>query len=188
MAQRLIVGIAGGSASGKSSLARRVGELLHPNAEIISLDDYFLHDRSRGPFTPPDAEDKRHFDLNHPDAIDWPAVWRTIEVSAAQYLLIEGNFALASAELRQRLSLRVFVQVPDDIRLGRKITRNFLERGTSPAESFQNYLNSGKPGHDSHVAPTVCHADLILNGEKAVAENAERLVKVVVERSKGREV
>lgn len=170
-----IIGIGGGAASGKSTLARAIHAQC-PESELLALDDYFLTDRTGGPWTEPNSKGQRFFDLNNPAALDLPLVLAQIGAVQAKLLFIEGHHALYFPELRARMDLKVFVHMDDDLRLGRKIVRNFQERGTAPAITFRNYLNSGRPGHEQFIAPTAGHADLILSGLKATAENVEAIL------------
>lgn len=170
-----IIGIGGGAASGKSTLARALCAQ-RPESEFLALDDYFLMDCTGGPWTEPDGEGRRFFDLNNPAALDLPRVLARIGAVQAKLLVIEGHHALSFPELRARMELKVFVHLDDDLRLGRKIVRNFQERGTDPVITFRNYLNSGRPGHARFIAPTADDADLILSGLKATGENVAAIL------------
>ncbi|MFC3832465.1 MULTISPECIES: uridine kinase family protein [Deinococcus] len=179
-----VIAIAGGSASGKSTLTRRLRDLLGPGASVVALDEFFRTDRTHGPFVVSPVDGGRHFDLNHPDAFDVPAILARIDELSrdgqrVQFILIDGAFALAFDDLTERLHLKVFVWLDDDLRLGRKIARNFAERGTNPAITFQNYVNSGRPGHDLHVARTMSKADVILHGNNSPDDNA-RIVSTLI--------
>lgn len=174
-----IVGIGGGSAAGKTTLARRV-TARQPGAAVLSLDDYFRTDREAGPFTAPDAAGVRHFDLNHPDAVAWSRVHAALENHrrcGTALLIVEGTFALVSPDLRGRMTLRVFLAAPEGLRLERKAARNLAERGVPPEVTRRNHALSAGPGFRQFVAGSAAHADLILNGEEDPDGNARILLE-----------
>lgn len=174
-----VVGIGGGSAAGKTTLARRV-TARQPGAAVLSLDDYFRTDREPGPFTAPDAAGVRYFDLNHPDAVDWSRVHAALEDHrrcGTVLLIVEGTFALVSPDLRSRMTLRVFLAAPEGLRLERKAARNLAERGVPPEVTRRNHALSARPGFRQFVAGSAAHADLILNGEEDPDGNARILLE-----------
>jgi len=106
----------------------------------------------------------------------------------AQILIVEGLFALAHRELRERMGLRLFVDYPDDLRLARKITRNFTLREVHPQVTLTNYLNSGRPGHTKYVEETSKHADFIIKGEVLERDEHDRILHLIAAAVSGTQV
>ena len=177
----LIVGIAGGSAAGKSVLARRLIEALGAEQAVIISQDSYYHDRSH---LDPDQRTKCNFD--HPDAIDFgllaahlSALGKGHSIHVPHYdfithcrtttacllrprpvVLLEGVLILASALIRERLDLTFFLDVPADVRLIRRLRRDVAERGRSPEAVMEQYLTTVRPMHDKFVEPSKRYADL----------------------------
>jgi uridine kinase len=181
-APSLLIGIAGGSASGKSSLAHRLAhDLGSQHCAVIAHDRYY---RDHPGLT---AAERQQLDYDHPGAIETPLLLRhlralragrAIEVPHYDYarhcrtpettplqhapvIIIEGLFVLADARLRRVLDLKIFVHTPDDLRLLRRIKRDTTERGQPLAEVLERYETRVRPGHVRHVAPSRRHADLV---------------------------
>ena len=175
-----IIGVAGGSASGKTTLAKATAEASQYPVKILSMDDFFLKDQSRGPFTLSPSDGLQHFDRNHPDAFDIERLIHTIcEVRQAYsedgVLLVEGVFALYFEQLVSMMDLRVYVDLAADQRITRKIERNFLERGQAPQITIRNYNENGRAGHYQYVEATKERADIVFLGDRPL----ERSVKVL---------
>ena len=178
----LVIGIAGGSASGKSSLSHRLAHGLGPHhCAVIAHDRYY---RDHPNLT---AAERQQLDYDHPGAIetalllrhlralragqaiqlphyDYARHCRTTEATPLQHapvIIIEGLFVLADPHLRRVLDLKIFVHTPDDLRLLRRIKRDTTERGQPLAEVLERYENRVRPGHIRHVAPSRRHADLV---------------------------
>ncbi len=178
----LVVGIAGGSASGKSSLASHLAETLGPAHCAVLAQDRYYRDHPR--LSPTES---CQLDYDHPNAIESALLLnhlqllrqgREVEVPNYDYathrraphvtrlkptpiLIIEGLFVLADARLRRALDLKIFVHTASDLRLLRRIKRDTTERGQSLAEVLERYETRVRPGHERHVAPSRRHADLI---------------------------
>lgn len=197
----LVVAIAGGTASGKSTLADAVAAALGPVAVSISHDRYYK--------TVPDHirhHPRRVFlhNYDHPDALDSAllaenlkelragrsvriprydyatstAVPADIPVEPRPIILVDGILILAEACLRPLFDLSVFVEAPDDVRLLRRIRRDTTVRGQTLDYVLDQYETSVKPMHDQFVAPSVTHAHLVLNGTRPV----DGLVKATLDR------
>ena len=182
----LVVGIAGGTASGKSRLAAQLaGELGAERCVILSYDCYY-----RGhPTLTAAARRKIDFDcpaafetslllkqvrslrrgnevaMPHYDFARYRRARKTTLVPPASVVVIEGLFVLADAKLRRVLDLKIFVHTPADLRLIRRIQRDTTERGYSVAEVISRYASAARPGHERYVEPSRRHADLIWNQE-----------------------
>ncbi|CAG7632121.1 uridine kinase family protein [Actinacidiphila bryophytorum] len=164
-----VLAVAGGTASGKSTLAEALA-LHHPETVgLIHLDDFYVpaHDPQRGVRTL-SATGAETLDWNHPGSIDGTAVTAAIDAAAGsgrhRLVVVEGLFALTLPAVAARASWRVYVDTPDDIRLARKILRKIEVQRQDPALSLRNYLLSGRERHAAHVAPSRSLADLVVDG------------------------
>ncbi|HZQ99721.1 MAG TPA: uridine kinase [Chloroflexota bacterium] len=180
----ILVAIAGGSTSGKSTLTRRLlGELADRSCAEICLDRYF---RNWAALRADEADRLRT--ANRPDAVLWrafhdhlrrllggemvqlPAVGtagaargeKSWCVGPRDVLIVEGLFALWDDELRRTADLRVFVDTPDDERVLRRITRDVVERGGTIERSVAWYRRDVAPGYHRFTEPTRWHADLVV--------------------------
>src|SRR4051794_3385795 len=164
-----VLAVAGGTASGKSTLAEALA-LHHPDTVgLIHLDDFYVpaHDPLRGVRTL-SATGAETLDWNHPGSIDETAVTAAIDAAAGsgrhRLVVVEGLFALTLPAVAARASWRVYVDTPDDIRLARKILRKIEVQRQDPRVSLLNYLASGRERHAAHVAPSRSLADLVVDG------------------------
>lgn len=174
----LLVGIAGGTASGKSTLAGRlVDALADLRVCVVHMDRYFLREKPhmRAPITGQDYEDH-----NHPASFDLQGLLRDVDAALAaceaDVILVEGLLTLQHAPLRERLDLGVFVDCPADERIVRRLRRN-MARGLAFDDIAAFYLDSVRFRHDEFVEPSRWHADIVLNG----AYPSERGLGVLVE-------
>lgn len=160
-----VLAVAGGTASGKSTLAEALA-LHHPETVgLIHLDDFY--DSLRGARTR-SATGVETLDWNHPDSIDEAAVTAAVDAMARagryRLVVVEGLFALTLPSVVDRATWRVYVDTPDDIRLARKILRKIEIQRQDPRISLLNYLASGRERHSTHVAPSRERAHLVLDG------------------------
>lgn len=177
----IVVGIAGGTGSGKSWLADYLATEL-PGRTTRLREDWYFRDRSA--LSP--AEILR-VNFDHPSAIDAPQMLRdldslrmgrairvpqydyathtrvadTAEVQPAPIILLEGLFILHRPALRRRTGIRVFVDVPSDIRLMRRIRRDIQERGIPLEETLRLWERFVRPMHERFIAPSARHAHRI---------------------------
>ena len=187
----IIVGIAGGSASGKSTLTRALAEALTERltqVETLAMDRYVREDRAAGPHFVSAATSERLFDWNHPDAYDTARLVTDLAVRAAapdapDVLLVEGLMALHFPELRRRLALRLFVDLDADVRALRRLLRDMAGGRTSRDPQFiaRYYLESARVGHARYVEPSRVHADLTLRGDADFSRLVPLLCVVVEE-------
>jgi uridine kinase len=152
----VIIGMAGGGGSGKTSIAKAVQEKLEIQTLLIHLDDWRIEDQSNGPFNVSPSNGIRYFDFSHPDSVDVPRV-----------------------QLRDFMTVKVFVDADDDLRVLRKITRNQITRGQTLETSVRNHLEGGRIGHIKYIAPSRKYADLIINGEADVDQNGRLLTALI---------
>ena len=178
-----VIGVAGGSGSGKSTVTREVLASVGPEmATVVIQDDYYCDQ------TPMSPEERRKTNYDHPQAFDWPLMVqhlqalrrgeaiemptydfakdnrasKTITVQPAPVIVVEGLFALYDADLRKMMSLKVFVDTAADVRFIRRLQRDMAERGRSAESVINQYLETVRPMHKQFIEPTKRHADVIL--------------------------
>jgi len=191
------IGIAGGSCSGKTTIARGVvRRLTPPGAALISIDSYY---RGLASAAPQDIE-KYNFDdpsalgrdllvhhlreLAAGRAVDIPVYdftthKRTSKVERVEpvtYVVVEGLFPLYWDEVRALLRTKVFVDVPHSVCLERRLARDVLERGRPREEVIRRYNEMARPMYEKYVLPSRRYADVVVDGEKPVEESAEAVV------------
>lgn len=190
----ILVGIAGGTASGKSTLTGALVDALAVIApslrlEALSTDRYFRVGTPEMPTLFSPSMNTVLPDFNRPDSLDLPRFLadldaRTLAADAPDVLLIEGLMVLYWPEIRERLHLRLFVDLDDDTRALRRLVRN-LGRTNDPlpdhsAQTIANYyLESAKVGHTRYVEPSRIHADLIVRGDADFARIAPMIGAVI---------
>jgi len=163
-----VLAVAGGTASGKSTLAEALS-LHHPETiQLVHLDDFYVpaHDPLQGVWTV-SANGCPVLDWNHPGSIDQAAVAAAIDGavrSGVRLVVVEGLFALGLPAVASRSTWRVYVDAPDDVRLARKILRKIEVQRQDPRLSLLNYLETGRDRHSAHVAPSRALADLVIDG------------------------
>lgn len=185
-----LVGIAGGSGSGKTTFAKKViTRVNHPNLGHLSQDSYYLP-------SPPDHLDmngKSNFD--HPEAFDWPLLRDHLSklkagerVSVPDYdykinrrtettqllgpchaIVMEGIFTLWDESIRNLFDIRVYLNVEADIRFIRRLHRDVRERGRSLDSIIRQYYDTVRPMHHEYLEPTRQYADIIVGEETDIA-------------------
>lgn len=187
MKRPFIVGIAGGTASGKTTLAMLAARRL--DAGLLTHDRYYKNANAKTNFDHPDALETERLvaDLDtlrsgHPaDAplYDFATHTRREDsgrVEARPIILVEGILVLTTLELRARFDLPVYVQAAADVRLIRRVRRDIAERGRDLESVLQQYLTTVRPMHELFVEPSAVHAELVLDGEGAIEHEVDRLV------------
>jgi uridine kinase len=196
----LIVGVAGGSGSGKSTVARKVAELLTDVAVAqVSMDAYY---RNMSHLT---FDERKQLNWDHPDVIDMELLGdqlealaggaaverpvydftthlrapRTERVPNADVVLVDGILLFWNPRVRALCELKVFVDVEADIRLIRRIRRDMRVRGRQLTDILEQYLDTVRPMHEEFVEPTKQFADIIVphggRNEVAIEMIAARL-------------
>ncbi len=178
-----IIGVAGGSSSGKTTISERLVALTGPeHVSLIELDSYYL-DRSDEP-----PEQRRVLNYDHPDAFDWPLLndhlaalangasvpvpiydyaldnrsGRVRLVEPARIIVVDGILVLWDRALRERFDLKIFVDTAADVRLIRRLRRDLDERGRSAESVIDQYLATVKPAHERFIEPSKRYADVII--------------------------
>ncbi|MBN2798865.1 MAG: uridine kinase [Deltaproteobacteria bacterium] len=191
----LIIGMAGGTASGKSTLARGLVAELGPSGLLIG------HDRYYRPLDPSETAPATAHNFDHPDSLETSllitqleALLRGEEVVLPRYdfashrrapegdriaprpvLVVEGILVLAVPALREYMDYAVFVDAPDAIRLQRRVARDTTLRGRSREAVVEQYEGSVRPMHDLFVEPSRRYADLVIDGTLPVPGNMKIL-------------
>ena len=178
-----IIGIAGGTGSGKSTVVRKIMESIPAAGVALLPQDSYYNDT-----TELTMEQRRQINFDHPDAFDWDLLTQhikalrngiaieqptysylisnrlpeTIHVEPCNVIIIEGIMALWKKELRDMMDLKIFVDADPDERLIRVIDRDTRERGRTPQMVIDRYLDVLKPMHEEFIEPTKRYADLII--------------------------
>lgn len=188
-----IIGIAGGTASGKTTLARKVYEASqnYGSVVVIKLDDYYkelsgltYEERTKINYDHPDSYDSslivKHInDLKNGIPVEKPCYdfvahnrsKETVLVKPANVIIIEGIMIFAIPELKDMFDIKIFVDTPDDIRLIRRMSRDIKERGRTIDSIVNQYLTTVRPMHLSFVEPSKKYADIIVpeGGNNSIA-------------------
>lgn len=178
-----IIGIAGGTGSGKTTVVRKIAEALPPHHVVVVPLDSYYNDTSHM------TEEERHvINFDHPDAFDWKLLIKqvnelrngqaveqptysyikcnrlkeTLHVEPKPVIIIEGIMTLLNKKLRDMMDLKIFVDTDSDERLIRNIQRDVLERGRTVDMVISRYLEVLKPMHEQFIEPTKKYADLII--------------------------
>ncbi len=191
MSTAKVIGICGGSGSGKTTIVRKISELVsdfvfvpqdnyYKSAEYISNSNITAFN-----FDHPDAFDNAllidHLDrLRRGEAVEMPTYdfvhhrrrEETIRVEPKKLVIFEGIMVFTNREVRNRIDLKIFVDTPDDIRFIRRLDRDIKERGRTVDSVIQQYLTVVRPGHYEFIEPTKQFADIIIpeggNNENAL--------------------
>ncbi len=190
----MIIGIAGGTGSGKSTVVRKIiAQLPAEQVSVLPQDSYYKH-APKGC----SIDELRKMNYDHPDAFDWELLEEhvrelragrailqpvysvltcdrceeTILVEPSKVIIIEGIMALYRKELRDMMDLRIYVDADPDERLIRVINRDVVERGRTASIVMERYLHTLKPMHREFIEPTKEYADIIIpqggENEKAI--------------------
>lgn len=183
MQQPILVGVAGGSGSGKTTVARALAASFRAEQVQIVLMDSYYRDRAGVPF-----EERTRINYDHPDAFDEPLLVEQVQalkagqaveqpvydftrhersaervhVEPSRVIIVEGILVLAVETLRPLLDLKLFVDTPADLRFLRRLRRDVAERGRTIDSVIEQYLATVRPMHDAFIEPSRRHADLII--------------------------
>lgn len=167
MGKTFVIGVAGGSASGKTTFAKALqGELEGYSLKLVHMDSYFKAEADR-PCSKAPITGKVYMDDNHPLTMDLPRLADDLRgwIGSGEYdvIVVEGLLTLWEESIDSQLDLRLFVDCRDDERIARRIKRN-MRWGQTLEQITDVYLDLVRYRHDEFVAPTKWKADLILNG------------------------
>lgn len=190
MGKVYVVGVAGGSASGKTTIVEQVRQYFGDQIEVIGHDSYYL------PHSNMTYEERTQLNYDHPDSFDTQRLYEdvlklkngqtiqrpvydytihnrsleTVTVHPHSIILLEVILVLENEKLRSLMDLKVFVDTDADERIMRRISRDTLERGRSIESVITQYRDTVKPMHDRYVEPTKYTADIIIpwGGENTI--------------------
>ena len=178
-----IIGIAGGTGSGKTTVVKKIVEALPPHhVAVVPLDSYY------NDTTEMTEEERRAINFDHPDAFDWKLLIKqinelreghaieqptysylicnrlpeTIHVEPKPVIIVEGIMTLINKKLRDMMDIRIFVDCDSDERLIRNIERDAVERGRDVQTVLDRYRKVLKPMHDQFIEPTKRYAHIII--------------------------
>lgn len=196
----LIVGIAGGTGCGKTTVVRKLIEGLPSGEVIIMPQDSYYKDNGHIPL-----EERQKINFDHPDSLEFSLLIdhlkqlrkgksvempiysyltcvrskETITIKPAKVVLIEGILILADPGLRKMLDIKVFVDADADDRLGRVIQRDIVERGRSVLKVLERYHDTVKPSHLQFIEPSKRYADIIIPGGGENQVGIEVLISII---------
>ncbi len=198
-----LIGITGGSGSGKTTFASKViSRLPKEKVSMLSMDSYYLQDQPKEHFT---KSGRPNYD--HPEAFDWELLIKhiamlkdgnAIEVPIYDFktssrlketttlkpmpvILFEGIFTIFNQQIRDMLDIKCFLHVEADIRFTRRLNRDVAERGRSLESVINQYYDSVRPMYEKFLAPQRQYADFIVGEETDVASEilAARLLQFI---------
>lgn len=179
----LIIGIAGGSGSGKTTVVKAITEQLKEQVVVIPQDSYYK-DSSHLPM-----EERQKVNFDHPDSIDFDLLNKhlemlrngqsieqpvysyltcsrskteTVTVYPAEVIIIEGILIFTCARLREQMDIKIFVDADDDDRLMRVMARDIIERGKTVESVIERYTKTVKPMYLQFIEPSKRYADIII--------------------------
>ncbi len=190
----LIIGICGGTGSGKTTVVNKILDILPANHVAILSQDSYYKDNSHI-----SIEERKNINFDHPNSIEFDLLLNqinelkngnniempvysyitctrsseTIQIQSKEVILIEGILLFSDERIRNICNVKVFVDAPPDERLLRVIKRDIIERGRNVQQTLDRYIDTVKPMHEQFIEPTKRFADLIvpLGGENTVAIN-----------------
>ena len=178
-----LIGVAGGSCSGKTTVAERLAEMAgDQRVSLIKLDSYYRT------FPELPLAERAACDYDHPSAFDWELLAEHVDllstghpvpvpvydytnhvrsdevriVEPSRIVVIEGILVLAEASLRDRFDLKVYIDTEADLRFIRRLLRDVAERGRTPDSIIAQYLETVRPAHEQFVEPSKRYADVII--------------------------
>lgn len=184
MRRPIIIGIAGGSASGKTSIAQKIYENFEVSKSVVIIreDDYY---KNQDNLT---MAERLKTNYDHPFAFDHPLLLQQIQeliagfsidkplydysahtrsqkserIDYSEVIILEGLFVLEDEELRNLLDIKIFVDTPADVRFIRRLIRDTQERGRTVENVIEQYLTTVRDMHESFVEPSKKYADIIV--------------------------
>lgn len=182
MKHAVLIGIAGGTGSGKTTLARRLKDTFGDDVVLLCQDFYYnsfdnltYEERKRLNFDHPDAFDskllteqlkklKRFETVERPtySFVEYRRLDETVREEPKRVIILEGILIFENPQLAELMDIKVFVDTDADIRLARRLMRDIHERGRNLDSVVEQYLNTVKPMHEAFVEPSKKNADVII--------------------------
>ncbi|MAI31047.1 MAG: uridine kinase [Rhodopirellula sp.] len=192
-ASSLLIGIAGGSAGGKTTLAKELLRSARNKVAVLELDRFYHPLGNR--------KDCHHVNFDEPAALDFDLLQTVLErlrthgeasipiydfathnrvgyecLEAAPLIIVEGILALWNRNVRNLLDLRLYVDAPSELRFQRRLKRDMNERGRDAQSIEQQWIETVQPMHDKYVAPSRQHADQFIDGTANLKNTASELL------------
>lgn len=194
----LIIGIYGGTGSGKTTIVNMIASHFSSNdIEIISQDSYYKDNSDIS------YEDRCKLNFDHPDAIDFNLLHKhlknlrkgetveqpiydfkihnrlkkTIQIKPKKILILEGILIMFHAEIRSIFDLKIFINANSKTRMERRIKRDIAERGRSRDEVLKRYIETLKPMHEKFIEPTKIYANYIIENQFNNKLNIDELLE-----------
>jgi uridine kinase len=181
--QPLIIGLGGGSGSGKTTIARSIVEAIGPDDVTLIQHDAYYHDQTDLPM-----EERRKVNYDHPDSFEttllvahlkelragraiarpiydftvYNRLAETVRVEPKHAVIVEGILVLYEPELRELMDLKIYVDTDPDLRILRRLERDLKERGRSFDSVHDQYLDTVRPMHLQFVEPSKRYADIVI--------------------------
>lgn len=190
--QVLVIGVAGGTGSGKTTVAKKIASHFRSDEVVLFDQDSYYNDLSHLPLS-----ERRKNNYDHPDAFDTDLLEqhlmllrseqaiqkpvysyalhcrtrKTVEIAPAPIILLEGILVLGERRLRNLMDIKIFVDTEDDIRLIRRLRRDIHERGRRLEGVLEQYEKTVRPMHLGFILPSKRYADIVIprGGENDVA-------------------
>jgi len=207
MGQVMVIGIAGGTGSGKTTITRKLMQKFRGNVSVINHDNYYKAHHNMS------YEQRAELNYDHPNAFDTELLVedlkklkegksihcpvydysihdrtdRTIKIEPAKVIIVEGILIFQSRELCSQMDIKIYVDTDADVRILRRIIRDVRDRGRSLESVVNQYLTTVKPMHEQFVEPSKRNADIIIpeGGHNQVAlEMVVERVRAHIERNR----
>lgn len=196
----ILIAIAGGSASGKTTLARALAHNYGSEKALILSQDHYYFDQSQKV-----VKEGEGANFDHPSAIDFTLLrehllglktgrsasvprydfathsrQKEVDIySPRRFVFVDGTLVLASEEVRDIFDIRIFVQTEESLRFQRRLNRDVRERGRTPEGVERQFINQVKPMHDIFVEPSQHHAHLVLSGAVPVETILDKCLHLI---------
>ena len=196
----IIIGVFGGTGSGKTTIVNQiVSDFNASDIQVVSQDAYYKDNSSIT------YESRCLLNFDHPEAIDFELLYehlralkngeniqqpiydfkthnrtdKTLQISPKKILILEGILIMNYPKLRSLLDLKVFIETNSDMRMERRVNRDITERGRTPKEVMDRYLNTLKPMHNQFIEPMKMHADVIVENHENTSINLDKLISKI---------
>jgi uridine kinase len=205
----LVIGIAGGTGSGKTTVVNRIVDFFTEGEVAVMTQDAYYYDNSQLPL-----EERRKKNFDHPDSIEFPLMTEhvrmlkegraikqptysfitctrleeTVTIEPRHVLIVEGILCLADENLRNLMDVKVYVDCASDVRLSRVIRRDIMERGRDVQTVLDRYERTVRPSHLQFIEPTKNYADIIVPqggmNEKAIEILTHYILQILKKENK----
>jgi uridine kinase len=192
----MLIGVAGGSGSGKTTFVRDLAARLGPDRVVVVQQDFYYIDRSH------QFKGDGSLNFDHPNSLDWPLMAshlrdlrdgkavempiydfathsrkkETVRVQPKPVILVDGILIFCPKEIVDLLDLKIFIETSESVRFERRLKRDVTERGRTPEGVREQYITTVKPMHDEFVEPSKALADKIISGERPFGDEIKQII------------